>query len=57
MGTGSLALLFPFGCSGNRSKTGDQDVPIYYQTIVEVAKKIHSKEISTVALTELIVTD
>jgi len=54
MGTGGLAILFPFGCAGNRSKTGDQDVPIYYQTIVEIAKRIHSKEISAVALTELI---
>ncbi len=54
LGSGGLAMLFPFGFSRNQVETdtytGD---PIHYRTIVEISKMINSKEISSVALTQL----
>ena len=54
LGLGGLAMFFPFGCSSNKDETdADTGVPLHYRTIVEISKMIKSKEISSVALTQL----
>lgn len=53
IGIGTLALQFPFACTNSSKKTTRNNAPLYYLSIAEISKLIKSKEISCVALTNI----
>jgi len=53
IGIGTLAIQFPFACSNSSKKTTRNNAPLYYLSIAEISKLIKSKEISCVALTNI----
>lgn len=55
LGLGGMAMFFPFACSNAKDETSaDEEEPIHFKTIVEISQMIQSKEISSVALTQLL---
>ena len=55
LGLGGMAMFFPFACSSSKDeKSPDEVEPLHFKTIVEISKMIQSKEISSVALTQLL---
>lgn len=55
LGLGGMAMFFPFACSNSKDETSaDEEEPLHFKTIVEISQMIQSKEISSVALTQLL---